>query len=133
MRRDTNFLTITDKYDIANAEAIVALDFSAVEPLVPFLLEWVQDINWPVARVLCPFLASIGVPLAPHIRRILQTSDDTWKYSLLVGVVAESTSLATELDPELQRLIWFATPGEREEGLNTYASEIILRSRSKDA
>ncbi|MBT9518713.1 MAG: DUF5071 domain-containing protein [Methyloversatilis discipulorum] len=133
MRLDLSSLLPAGKHDTAKAEAIVTLGYPEVEPILPSLLEWVQDLNWPVASVLCPFLASIGTPLAPHIRRILQTNDDTWKYSLLAGIVAESAPLADELSSELQRLVSFPTAGEREEELNIHAHEIIMRHGSEDA
>lgn len=133
MRPDLATLLPTDKYETSKAEALVALGYPSVEPILSSLLLWVQDLNWPVARVLSPFLASIGIPLAPHIRHILQGNDDTWKYSLLTGIVAESAPLAGELSPELQRLVSSPTVGEREEELNVHAHEIIIRHGHKDA
>lgn len=68
-------MTPADKFDTSTAEAIVASGDAAD----PSMLEWVQDLNWPVARVLAPFLASAGSIVAPGIRQVLESSDDTWK------------------------------------------------------
>ncbi|WP_177307696.1 DUF5071 domain-containing protein [Pseudoduganella namucuonensis] len=79
-------MTPTDKFDMSTAEAIVTSGDTAD----PVLLEWVQDLNWPVARVLAPFLASAGCVVAPGIRLVLESSDDIWKLSLVSGVVSNS-------------------------------------------
>lgn len=80
---DTTHLLPVDKHDLPKAEAIVALGYPAVEELLPALLAWMQDPNWPVAKVLMPFLAGIGEPLAPHLCAIFESDDDVWKYWVL--------------------------------------------------
>ena len=87
MPSDLAAILPTNKRDTERAEAIVALGFPTVEPILSTLLEWMQDINWPVAQVLAPFLANIGGPLAPHVRPILQTDDDIWKYWILDCII----------------------------------------------
>ena len=114
-----------DKYDVRRAEALVACGYPAVEPVLPRLLEWIQDGNWPVARVLAPFLSTVGAPLVPHARRILDGDDDTWKYFLVQGVVAKSAELAVLLHPDLERLARFATDGEAAEGLPLMAAALL--------
>lgn len=36
------------KYDNARVEMIKNLDRDKILPLLPNLLEWIQDMNWPV-------------------------------------------------------------------------------------
>lgn len=111
----------TDKFDTSTAEALVASGDAAD----PELLEWVQDLNWPVARVLAPFLASAGGIVAPGIRRVLESNDETWKWSLISGVVANSKELIALLRPELNRIANAPTFGERAEGLDEVATELL--------
>ena len=66
-------LRIRDKKDIENAEAIFALGYPAVAPLIPHLFIWIQDMNWPVAKRVAPFLTSIGRPIFPELNRVLAT------------------------------------------------------------
>lgn len=127
MRLDLTALLPSDKLETDKAEAIIAQGFPAVEPVLPALLEWMQDINWPVAQPLQPFLASIGVPLAPHVRYVLETKDEIWKYWVVRCLVGESVELARVLNPELQRLALDPTPGEHEEELDVIAKEILQR------
>ncbi|MHC2333735.1 DUF5071 domain-containing protein [Bradyrhizobium sp. USDA 4454] len=125
MPSDLAAILPTDKRDTERAEAIVALGFPAVEPILSTLLEWMQDINWPVAQVLAPFLANIGGPLAPHVRPILQTDDDIWKYWILDCIVAKSPELRTLLRTDLERLSTAPTQGERAEELDSLAKAIL--------
>ena len=117
-----------DKYETERAAQLVALGFPEVEPVIPQILAWVQDLNWPVARVFQPFLAGIGSALAPYLRPILETNDDTWKYSLVVGVIGKSADLARALRPELERLALHPTQSESAEDLNGLAAEILQQT-----
>lgn len=114
-----------DKFDTASAEQLVALGFPAVEPVLPQLIEWMQDFNWPVAQVLQPLLASIGVPLAPYVRKVLSEEDEVWKFWVLHCIVRESKELGKALRTELQYIVLNPTPGAKQEGAASVASEIL--------
>jgi hypothetical protein len=43
---------------LAAAQAAIDIGYPGVAPILPQLLEWLQDYNWPVAHMLAPFLAS---------------------------------------------------------------------------
>lgn len=133
MRPDLAALLPKDKFETEKAEAIVALGFPVVEPILSALFEWMQDINWPVAQVLQPFLATIGAPLAPHVRIVLATTDEIWKYWVIRCIVGESAELAHSLQAELHRLAQFPTPSEREEEIDVQAREILARHGETDA
>jgi hypothetical protein len=114
-----------DKHDVAAAQSIVALGYPAVAPILGELLAWVQDMNWPVARVLQPFLSSIGEPLAPMIGNILRADDNTWKYWLVASVVAGSPALVHAMRPDLVRIAETPTDGEVAEEVNVAAQEVL--------
>lgn len=118
------------KLDTDAASKLVALGFPAVEPVLPALLEWLQDMNWPVARVVQPFLAGIGAPLAPPIRTVFASGDSLWKYWVIQGVVGECPALARALAPELERLAYEPTPEDREEGVQELAAQVLRKVRS---
>ncbi len=113
------------KFDVDKAAEVVRVGYPAVEPLIPQILEWIKDLNWPVSRVLQPFLASIGAPLAPHVEAVLAGRDDAWKHSVLSGVVARSPSLAQALTTQLKRLADAPSPGESQEEVDRVAGEIL--------
>lgn len=124
MRPDSAFIP-HDKFDLVAANAAAGADWSQIEQVAEQLLQWVQDVNWPVARVLAPFLAGIGAPLAPHIRRVLAGDDEVWKYSLIGSVVAHSQDLVLALRSELERIAYEPTPSERAEEVSNIAREAL--------
>ena len=118
------------KFDMDGARALEALGYPAVDPVLGPMLEWVQDANWPVASVLLPFLGTIGAPLAPHLRRVLQTDDDPWKSVVVCRLVAPSEELRALLHDLLKRIANDPTPGERAEALHDEARDALDRDAS---
>jgi hypothetical protein len=135
MATDLVALIPATKFETDKASALVQLGFPAVEPVMPQILEWLQDLNWPVGHVFQPFLASIGQPLAPYIRVVLAGEDDGWKYSLLRVVVDQSPELARALRPELEHVAKNPSAGEVKEEVNQVAIEILeaLSGRASEA
>jgi len=125
MRPEPSAVLPRDKLDTANAEKLVALGFPAVEPVLPQLLEWMQDFNWPVAQVLQHLLASIGAPLAPYVRVVLSQEDEIWKYWVLHCIVRESKELAGMLRADLQRIALSPTASEKKEDVDLVVKEIL--------
>jgi hypothetical protein len=114
------------KKDVSNADRAVSLGYPAIAPILPELFEWLRDCNWPVSRIIAPFLASIGEPVIPEIRIILQSDDDIWKYWVLEQIVAESTpEVARGLYDELIRIVTGPTLGEVAEDVAEIAQEIL--------
>jgi hypothetical protein len=114
-----------DKHDTEAATALVAAGWESIVPMMPQILEWMQDMNWPVARVFQPFLANAGVRLVPFVRAVFATDDNVWKYNILVDIVGQSPELATALRADLERLANNPTVGERLEGVPEEAREIL--------
>ncbi|AJI96249.1 hypothetical protein BD65_627 [Yersinia ruckeri] len=94
-----------NKADTQAVQHAMRAGYPAVKPILPVLLSWLQDYNWPVAQELTPFLASIGTPLKEPVAAVLKTDDIIWKYwvlSLLVNT--PDLKLATALEEELNTL-----------------------------
>ena len=124
-----NALIPRHKSDGERCRAVQEAGWPAVEPILPDLLEWLQDYNWPVAKGLAPFLAGIGAPLAPHIRRVLDTDDEIWKYWLLECLVKENEKLASALRVELQALASAPRDDEDRRMLAESAAATLARHR----
>ena len=115
-----------NKSDIERASAIVSCGDPAVEMVLPELVEWLRDYNWPVAHVLSPFLANIGLPIVPAIHYVLQTDDDIGKYWVLLCIIDKSSiDVAESLRHELTRIATQPTKGELLEKVNVIAQEIL--------
>jgi hypothetical protein len=116
----------TGKGDLERARAAVKAGYPAVEPVLGRLIEWLKDCNWPVAHVLCPFLETIGSPLAPHIWHVLGTDDDIWKYWVIERLIPSlPEDAAVEFRAELERLAYAPKPNERREELDERASDVL--------
>ncbi len=117
-----------DKFDLDTAGRAVAAGWPTVEPFLPELVDWCLDGNWPVSRVLMPFIASLGVCAAPLVQAVLDGDDGPAKYFLLGGVVADMPVAAVaSLEPSLRRIVDQPSQGEIEEELPAMARDLIAR------
>lgn len=86
--------------------ALLAKGYPVLAPLVPTLLEKLQDMNWPNAWQVAQFLSTIGRPLLPYVRDILQGDDRVWQYWLLHALVESwDTELVAHIQAELFTLM----------------------------
>ncbi len=112
------------KSDNETAQLAIQAGYPAVEPILDELLEWLKDCNWPVATDLYPFLSSIGAPLAPHIRCILQTDDYTWQYWIF-GFFLNSRELYDLFRDDIHRIAASPTEEEKYECLDERCRDAI--------
>ncbi|BDU37847.1 DUF5071 domain-containing protein [Vibrio nigripulchritudo] len=69
-----------NKSDIRTCERLFKLSNSEIEPYIYELLEWMQDLNWPVAYPVSKRLFLFNTELVEPLLKILNSDDDTWKY-----------------------------------------------------
>lgn len=129
METDLSGLIPKNKFETEKVDALIQLGYPAVQPILPELMTWVQDMNWPVARILQPFLVSIGAPLEPYIREILKTEDENWKYWIFSGIIGNSRPLLEIFKPELERMSLNPTVAEKIEELNELAKSLLEKNR----
>ena len=113
------------KSDLESANAIVALGYPEVAPVLSELMVWMQDINWPVAQVFAPFLASIGTPLVPYVRDVLRTDDTIWKQCILYDIVQESKSIFHKVKSDIIRMASTESVDEDSESLRETAMVVL--------
>ncbi|MEM9416337.1 MAG: DUF5071 domain-containing protein [Planctomycetota bacterium] len=119
---------VRHKSDIENAQQLVALGYPAVRSVLPQMMEWIQDMNWPVARVLQPFLVSIGEPILPEVRRVFESDDLVWQYWCIVEILGHlPVENVSSFRPELERLALRPTQTERQEELDQVAGELLAQ------
>src|SRR4051794_31653153 len=73
-------LVPNDKKDLRTARRAIERGWPAVEPVLGDLLDWCLDSNWPVAKILGPFLGRLGAPVVPLVRAVLNGDDEPAKY-----------------------------------------------------
>ncbi|PKL15764.1 MAG: hypothetical protein CVV49_19770 [Spirochaetae bacterium HGW-Spirochaetae-5] len=74
------------------------------------LFEWIQDMNWPVAKLIVPLLVKAGSDVTPVVRDILNSKDSMWIYWTLTIILNDfnysdgkliTSDLKTELSEKL--------------------------------
>lgn len=117
-----------EKDDQVRVERVKALGYPRVRPIIPHLLTWMSDINWPVAGHLVPFFRSIRGEITDEIRAVLRGSDLTQIYWVLEYLVDDpDLQLAESLRSELVTL----ANGQDEEEVHIKAAEILAALERK--
>ncbi|MDE7282673.1 MAG: DUF5071 domain-containing protein [Lachnospiraceae bacterium] len=119
-----------NKFDFSGMEELMKLSDEEIEPVIPDLLAWMKDMNWPVAKEMSALLALHQESLIPHIIEILQTvqCECDWKTNIiydLLPLLDEKYLLM--LKPALERIMKNPTEGELDEGTNIQAENILKR------
>lgn len=115
-----------DKFDFERVNKLKELDKEELIPLLPGLLEWIQDMNWPIALEVADVLITFPEELTPLIKNVLSTHDDIWKYWCLTYLVKRmQLENRKQLFNELTKLVESPSPGEKLEELDELAAEII--------
>lgn len=99
------------------------LSFDEIKPIIPDLLEWLQDINWPIAKCIAEVLEPFADNLTPYLLEILETNDGIWKLWILT-IFGRNTENEIFLK-EIVRIAKFPTLDEIEEEVNVEALAIL--------
>jgi hypothetical protein len=115
-----------DKFDFDTASQLRNYSYAEIKPIVPKLLEWIQDMNWPVARTVADYLESISENLADEILKVLKGNDDIWKWGCLRIYLRTIDKINDEgLLNGIKRIASHPTKGEIEEDVNELAIELV--------
>jgi hypothetical protein len=121
-----NDLLPKDKFDFDKVETLKGLNRGEFISLLPELLEWIQDMNWPIAPKIAELLLDFPNEIIPHIRNVFETQDNEWKFWCL-EVLVKPLPVDTRkvLKNDLIRLAERPTEGERLEEVDVKAQEIL--------
>ena len=116
------------KFDFSGIEELRKLSDEEIASVIPDLLAWMKDMNWPVAKEMPDLLAPHQKVLIPHIIEILQPEQwecdwKTWIIHYLLPLLDEKYLLM--LKPSLERIVKNPTWGELDEATNTAAEDIL--------
>ncbi|MEM1354850.1 MAG: DUF5071 domain-containing protein [Planctomycetota bacterium] len=122
MADDLQSLLPKHKSDFESVNNLLALGYPEIAPLLPDLLEWLQDGNWPISNIISEFLTTIPEHTAPLIWNVLRGDDYVWKYWCISQLIRKMPSrLAEQFRSELTRLTESPTVVERQEELDRIA------------
>lgn len=77
------------KNNWSNAAIVLKqIGYPRVKSIIPELLEWIQDMNWPGAQEIADLLTTIDDEIVPYVKQILKSGDGIWIIWLLTEVVS---------------------------------------------
>ncbi|KAF2512683.1 DUF5071 domain-containing protein [Flavobacterium zhairuonense] len=115
-----------DKFDFETVEKLKGLSFDQIEPIIPNLLEWLQDMNWPISKSIAELLIPHTEKISLEILKILQSEDQVWKYWILLtfGEIIKNEIVWNEI----KRISRNPTKDEVDEEVFEIAKEIINKN-----
>ena len=96
---NVNKLIPKDKHDIEAVHRLKKYPFDEIKAIIPQLLEWLQDINWPVAKPLVDYLKPYTELISNELLAIIKSDDYMWKYWIIVkfGPLVSNASIQQEI------------------------------------
>ncbi|MBP1903447.1 hypothetical protein J2Z32_000059 [Paenibacillus turicensis] len=123
---DIRQLLPKDKHDFDSVNKLKEYDKDALREVIPELLIWLQDTNWPISLAVRDILIQFDKELIPHFKQILNSNDGMWKYWILTELVNRLTpDVRVELTQELIRLSNEPQPYDVIEEVDTAAKELL--------
>lgn len=119
-----NHLIPKDKHDIETAEELNRHSIEELRPIIPAIMEWMQDCNWPVSVPVRLFLEKHITEIQKEILDVLKTNDDIWKRNVLL-YLGKGLINDPQLVSEIKKMATHPTEGERSEELDEVSREII--------
>ncbi|WP_342551987.1 DUF5071 domain-containing protein [Paenibacillus sp. FSL R7-0652] len=95
-----------DKHDFEAVEKLSKCSKDELRDVLPELMKWLQDGNWPISQPVEDILLRFGDELIPHVRDVFQTRDPQWEYFMLTGLISRlPLECLYMLKPDLERII----------------------------
>lgn len=112
-----------DKSDIETAEKLKNYSYQELKSIIPDLLIWLQDGNWPIAKIISEYLQSICENISDEIFDVFKTNDLEWKYYMILsfGSITNDELIRNEII----RIAKNPTEMEIDSGLNEIAIETM--------
>lgn len=118
-----------DKFDTSSFEQLMALRDEEADVIIPDLLEWIQDMNWPVAPYMIRVLAKQREVTEKHLLVLLkpEQKDAEWKLHIIRNLLREWPSCPDDerITAEIARIADHPTEGERLEEVDVAAREYL--------
>ncbi len=127
---DKNELVPTSKEDIEFIQKLKLQTIENVKEIVPELLEWLQDGNWPQAHLIADYIRPHMNYCENEIIDILNTDDSMWKSWVMKGIILKSSIAPTRnIIDILKRIYETPTLDEKESEVDIVAYDIMTKFR----
>lgn len=117
-----------DKFDLDVVNRLSSATPEQVSDVAPSLLEWIADINWPVASEIIQVLPGFYRVLLPSIESILTNPDNDiiWRCNIISKLLTQIPKESLlPLVPIIQKYADFIPQNEDEEDLKNVALDFV--------
>lgn len=126
MDKDTKNLVPNNKEDLNFIHNLKLKSISEIRDIIPQLLEWMQDMNWPQAPLIADYFSPYINEIQEELISILKSNDVMWKYWILHSLILHSEITPSQkILLEVKNVYLNATPHDKEAEVDIIASEIL--------
>ncbi|WP_088547164.1 DUF5071 domain-containing protein [Paenibacillus aquistagni] len=119
-----------DKHDFERVRTLYEIERNELIALLPEILTWLQDINWPIAIEVAELLLNkIPRETISIVIEVLKGEDEIWKENCLRYFVMKLPKVLLEIDnlkSEITRIANQPTEEEKIEEIHITAQQIIM-------
>jgi hypothetical protein len=109
------------------------IGYPRVKAIIPELLEWIKDMNWPGAQEIVDLLITIDDEIVPYVKKVLKSGDGIWIVWLLSEVVSTwDKNLMKQIKNDLYDLSITLDNNLIVEGVDIQAMRLLYESKLMD-
>jgi len=124
---------ISKSYWRNSAIVLKKIGYPRVKLIIPELLEWIQDMNWPGAQDIADLLSTIDDEIVPYVKQVLKSGDGIWIIWLLSEVVSKwNPNLNKQIKDDLYKLSVTLDNNLIIEGVDIQAMKLLYESELID-
>ncbi len=119
-----------NKFDFSGIEKLRMLSDKEIAPILPGLLEWMKDMNWPVAKEMPGLLSEHQRMITPYIIEVLQPEqlECDWKNFIICDLLPMlDKQHLLMIKPCLERIAKNPTQGEIVEETDIEAKDFLIK------
>lgn len=110
------------------------IGYPRVKSIIPELLQWIQDMNWPGAKEIVDLLITIDDAIVPYVKQVLKSEDGIWIIWLLSEVISKwNKELIIQIKDDLLELAMTMDNNLIIEGVDIQALKLIYESKLIDS
>lgn len=116
-----------DKGDYKTAQNLKNYSVAELKPIIPNLLEWIQDMNWPISGIVAEYLADNFSEIENEIYPILNANDDIWKWNIINSfkdLIENEENISV-----IKRIAENPTEMEKDEELDLLCKEVVEKRK----
>lgn len=115
------------------ATVLKKIGYPRVKSIIPELLQWIQDMNWPGAQEIVDLLVTIDDKIVPHVKQALRSGDGIWIMWILSEVVSKwDIDMINQIKDNLLELTNTLDTDLIIEGVDIQSMKLLYESKAMD-